>query len=77
MPKGHKTKEAPPPPHLVRCDFCPNKFRPAHWNSRTCASCRKAGAPDQAETINYDKVLDAYLKKNGRRIRRCRTSRRK
>ena len=70
MPKGVKEKDAIAPAR-VRCDFCGKPFAPKKWNSRTCDYCREVrGAPDQAETINYEKVLDTWLKKNGKRVLR-------
>lgn len=70
MPKGIKEKEAIAPAR-ARCDFCGKPFAPGKWNSRTCEYCREVrGAPDQAETINYERVLDEWLKKNGKRILR-------
>jgi hypothetical protein len=69
MPKGVKEKEHPPP-ERVRCDFCGRAFAPPVWNSRTCLKCQEKGAPDQGITPNYERVLDLWLKMDGRRKRR-------
>ena len=70
MPKGIKVNK-PEPPGKVICDFCGKKFKPKAWNSRTCNECRAdKGAPDQELDVSYDKVVDLWLKKNGRKMRR-------
>src|SRR3990172_45073 len=66
MPKGKKEKTALPP-EWARCDFCGRSMQPIHWNSRTCEKCRQLGAPDQGLSKNYEKELDVWLKKAGKR----------